>query len=358
MPWRFAAALLIVLGAGCGRTEPPAEAPAESEIAVPVAAQPATRGRLRLVVRATGVVTPAPGSEFVLVATEPGRIVEVPPAEGDRVARGDVLVRFDVPSAAAEASRHQADIARAQALLENARIAQARSRELLERGIISRREMENADREVENAQAEVLRAQSALRLSEASAARAIVRAPFAGVVAQRLHNPGDVVRGVATDPILRLVDPDRLEVTASIPAADAPRVLPGAAARVTSMVEPVVLTVASRNASSSGGDSAARLTFPPGVSLPVDTRVELEIDGEERVNVLLVPVDAVLRSANGAEVLVAVGERAQRRAITTGLADADSVEVVSGLNDGDLVITRGHTGLADGTPVSVSLTRP
>ena len=194
-----------------------AEVPNEAEFAVPVAAQPARRGSLRAIIRTTGVVTPASGAEFIATAPEPARIVEIPPAEGDRVARGDVLVRFDVPAAAAEAARHEADIARAQALLENARVAQTRARELAERGIISRREMENADREVADAQAEVARAEAARRASEAAAARAIIRAPFAGVIAQRLHNPGDVVQGIATDPILRLVDPDRLEVTAPFP---------------------------------------------------------------------------------------------------------------------------------------------
>ena len=350
----FSFLLLISLGAACGREAPRAEPADDAEIAVPVAAQPARRGSLRAIIRTTGVVTPAAGSEFIVTAPEPARILEIPPAEGDRVARGDVLVRFDVPSAAAEAARHQADTARAEALLENARVAQTRARELVERGIISRREMENADREVADAQAEVARAEAARRASEAAAARAIIRAPFAGVIAQRLHNPGDVVQGIATDPILRLVDPDRLEVTAPVPAADAPRVLPGAAARVTSVPEPIRLVVATRAAASGGGaDPIARLTFATGPALPVDSRVDIEIEGEEHVNVVLVPADALLRSGNQTTVLVAAGDRAERRSVTTGLADADSVEIVSGVEAGELVITRGQAGLADGAAISV-----
>src|SRR5688500_4650210 len=229
MSWRVLVLLVISICAGaCRRDDPPADVPSDAEIAVPVAAQPARRGSLRAMIRTTGVVTPASGAEFMVTAPEPARIVEIPPAEGDRVARGDVLVRFDVPSAAAEAARHAADIARAQALLESARVAQARARELVERGIISRREMENADRELADAQADLARAEAARRTSEAAAARATIRAPFAGVIAQRLHNPGDVVQGIATDPILRLIDPDRVEVMAPIPVVDAPRVLPGA----------------------------------------------------------------------------------------------------------------------------------
>jgi RND family efflux transporter MFP subunit len=361
MIWRrLLLSLLVLAGApSCRREAPPAEARNEADLAVPVAAQPARRGNMRAIIRTTGVVTPTAGAEFIVTATEPGRILEIPPAVGDRVARGDVLVRFDVPAAAAEAARHQAEIARTQALLENARISQGRARELVERGIISRREMENADRDVADAQADVARAEAAQEASEAAAARAIVRAPFAGVIALRLHNPGDVVQGLATDPILRLVDPDRLELMAPIPGADAPRVLPGAAARVTSLPEPIPLVVATRAVAGTGGaDPVARLTFAPGAALPVDTRVDVEIDGEEHVGAVLVPAGALMKSGNEAVVLVAAGNRAERRVVTTGLADADSVEILSGVEPGELVITRGQAGLADGMTITVDQTRP
>src|SRR5918999_4391726 len=129
MTWRLLLLFLISFGgAACGREAPRETPPDEAEIAVPVAAQPARRGSLRAIIRTTGVVTPAAGSEFIVAAPEPARILEIPPAEGDRVARGDVLVRFDVPSAAAETARLQADLATAEALLENARIAQTRAR--------------------------------------------------------------------------------------------------------------------------------------------------------------------------------------------------------------------------------------
>ena len=141
---------------------------------------------------------------------------------------------------------------------------------------------------------------------------------------------------------------------APIPAADAPRVLPGAAARVTSVPEPIRLIVATRAVATGGGaDAIARLTFAPGAAMPVDTRVDIEIEGEEHVGAVLVPADAILRTGSQAAVLVAAGNRAERRVVTTGLADADSVEIVSGVEAGELVITRGQAGLADGATISV-----
>ena len=346
----------VVSGAACGREAPREEVAADTEVAVPVAAEAARRGSLRAVIRTTGVVTPAAGSELIVSAPEPARILEIPKAEGERVASGDLLVRFDMPSATVDASRQRAEIARVQARLENSRFAQTRARDLLERGIISRREMEDADRDVADAQADVARAEAARAAADASMARAIIRAPFAGVIAQRLHNPGDVVQGIATDPILRLVDPDRLEITAPIPAADAQRVLPGAAARVTSIPgpSPVRLTVASRPVTGgSGGDALVRLVFAEPATLAVDTRVDIEIDGEEHVDAVLVPADALVRQGTEVAVLVAAGNRAERRIVTTGLADDDHVEITSGVEAGEMIITRGHTGLADGAAISV-----
>jgi len=342
---------------GCRRDAPRPEQTAESEeLAIPVAAEAVQRGRLRTVIHASGIVTPAAGSEFIASAPEPAQILEVPHPEGDRVASGDVLVRFAMPSADAEMSRQRADVARAQALLENARVTQSRSRELAERGIISRREMENADNEVASAQAEVARAEAARQRSEAALARAVIRAPFAGLVARVLHKPGELTQGIATDPILRLIDPERLEVTAPISVSDAPRILPGAAARITSTpdTEAVRLAVASRPAAGNGGgELLVHLAFVQPTTLTVDTRVDIEIDGEERVDVILVRSDAIVPQGNESAVFVARDGRAVRSVITTGLQDGERVEVTSGLRAGEIVITRGQIGLADGAAISV-----
>src|SRR3954471_12544370 len=103
----------ITAAAGCKRT-PPRPAAVEEVTVVPVAAETAQTGRLRAVVHASGVVTPADRAEFLAVAPEPARILEITKAEGDAVAGGDVLVRFEMPSATQELARQQAEVQRAQ----------------------------------------------------------------------------------------------------------------------------------------------------------------------------------------------------------------------------------------------------
>ena len=120
----------------------------ESETVVSVNVTPASLGTIRGVVHATGIVTPAAGADLVVVAPEGARIEEIPHAAGDPVRRGDLLVRFELPNSAAEVQRQQAEVVREQAALENARAAQTRARELFERGVAARREVEDANRGV------------------------------------------------------------------------------------------------------------------------------------------------------------------------------------------------------------------
>lgn len=356
---RAAALCCAVLAVACER-QPPAERPGAEEPIVPVVARPAETGSIRTVVLASGVVTPAEGAEFLAVAPEPARVLEVPKAEGAAVASGEVLVRFDLPFAAQDVTRLRAELAGAQAQLENARVAQSRTREFVARGLIPRVEGDAADRALADAQAAVEKAQAAEAAAEAAAGRAIVRAPFDGVVAQRFHEPGDLVQGTATDPVVRVVDPRRLEVTVSIAPADIPRVLPGASARMTSPVDARVVLLAVPSRATAGqprgdGSLPVRLEFAEPHDVPVNTRVGVEIDAEERSGIVFVTPDAVLQESGQTMLFVANGDRAERRAVTTGLTDDQRVEITSGVQAGDLVITQGHIGLSDGARISAAI---
>jgi RND family efflux transporter MFP subunit len=219
---------------------------------------------------------------------------------------------------------------------------------------------ETADNEVTSAQSEVARADAARQRAETSLARAIIRAPFAGLVTQVLHKSGDMTQGISTDPILRLIDPDRLEITAPIGAADAPRILPGASARITSTpgADAARLTVVSRPAPGNGGEMLVHLAFNVPTTLAVDTRVDIEIDGEERVDVILVRNEALTSQGTETVVFVAADGKAERRVVSTGLRDGEHVEVTSGLRAGEIVVTRGQVGLADGAAISVDSSVP
>jgi RND family efflux transporter MFP subunit len=345
--------LLVMLSlAACGGGAPPEAV--ESETVVPVKVEPAQTGDIQAFIHATGMVAPAPGAELIVIAPEPARIAEMPKAQGDAVNRGDILVRFEIPSTVAEVQRQRAEVTRAQALVENRRAAQSRARDLYERGIAARKEVEDADRDLADATASVQQAQAALAAAQTTVDRATVRAPFSGVVAKRLHNPGDVVEATSGDPVLRLIDPRRLEVVAAVPISDVARVTIGNAARLTSGTE-AALRVASRPAQVDPGTATVpvRLAFTsPTVPLPVGAPVEVDLDAELHKGVVLVPAAAVVREGEETFVFIANGDTAERRTVMLGITDEAHAEVTSGIKAGDPVIVEGQAGLPDGATIT------
>ena len=348
--------LCCALGPGACSKEAPEDV--ASETVVPVMVAPAQRGTITATVHATGVIAAAPGAELMVVAPEAARILEIPKADGDSVRRGDLLVRFEIPSSAAEALKQRAEIGRAQARQATATLAQTRARDLFERGVAARKEVEDADREVANAEADLQNARAAMAAADTLVSRSVVHATFDGIIVKRSHNPGDHVEPAAADPVLRIVDLRRLEVAASIPIGDAPRIRLGARATLVDAPEgaaPATLKVASSPAAVQTGTATVpvRVAFSGPVHYPVGTPVQIEIEAESHSDVVLVPASAVVHEGRETAVFVVADNVAHRRMVKTGLEDDQHVEIANGINAGDLVVTSGQNGLPDGAKVTV-----
>ena len=331
----------------------------ESETVVSVKTEAATLGDIRGVVHATGVVTPAAGADLVVVAPEGARIAEMPRAVGDRVRRGDLLVRFEIPNSAAEVQRQQAAVTGAQAAIENARAAQTRARELFDRGVAARKEVEDTNRALSEAEATLSQARASLGAAQTVAGRSIVRATFDGIVSKRLHNPGDVVEAASSDPVLRVIDPRRLEVVAAVPLADASRVEVGASGLLVSApaTSPEVhLKVVSRPAEVEAGTATipVRLGFVVPSNFAAGTPVEVNIEAEQHRGAVLVPAVAIVREGEETAIFAAAGNKAQRRHVQIGLTDGVHAEILSGIKAGEMVIVDGQAGLPDGAAIAVT----
>ncbi len=303
-------------------------------------------------------MTAPPGGELLVTAPEAARIAELPRAEGDRVKPGDLLVRFEIPSLTAGAASSRAGIEQAQARVDNARAASARLAGLFDRGVAARKEVEDADRELREAQAALAQAQSASGAANALASRLVVRARFAGVVAKRWHNPGDLVEPGPADPILRVIDPSHLEITAAAPVADLSKISAGAPARIIDPAggDPIEAAVIARAAAVEAGSvtAAVRLRPASAARLTAGMSVTVEILGPEHGGAVLVPPAAVVRDGDTA-VVVTVGadSKAHRNEVEVGVVSPSAVEIVTGIKAGDKVIVRGQNGLPDGAAVTI-----
>jgi len=353
--WKLVVFAALLAAAACGK---PAAEETESEAPVPVKVEEAMLGSIRGVVHATGVISPAPDGELIVIAPEAGRIIDIPRAEGERVAKGDVVVRFEIPSLTADVQRQAAEVQRAQAALATAKANQVRQQQLFDRGIAARKDVEDADRMVADAEAAVGQAEASRAAAITAASRATVRAAFNGVIAKRFHNPGDLVEPAASDPVLRLIDPRRLEVVASVPLSEAPRVVIGAGGWMKAVVTgsaDLALKVVSRPAQVEQGTATipVRLAFAAPQTLSAGTPAQVDIDAEQHTNVVLVPAAAIVREGEETAVFVAMGGKAQRRPVKVGLTDGSEAEIASGVKAGEMVIVEGQAGLPDGATITI-----
>jgi RND family efflux transporter MFP subunit len=211
---------------------------------------------------------------------------------------------------------------------------------------------------VADAEAAVGQAEASRAAAVTAAARATVRATFNGVIAKRFHNPGDVVEAAASDPVLRVIDPRRLEVVASVPFTESSRVMIGARGwmkAATTGTPDLALKVISRPAQVEPGTAAVpvRLAFVAPPNLAAGTPAQVDIEAEQHTNVVLVPSAAIVREGEETAVFIATGDTAQRRPVQTGLTDGTDTEIVSGLKASEMVIVEGQAGLPDGAKIVI-----
>jgi RND family efflux transporter MFP subunit len=343
-----------LVAAGCSQ---PSVEQVETTTAVPVSIEAARVATVTARLAVGGTIAPAPGADWVITAPAQGTIAELPKAEGDLVREGDLLVRFDIPNLPADVAARQADIAQAQGKVETTQAEVTRLTGLVAQKIAAEREVQEAKQAHVEAEAALQQAQSASKAAVALADRATVRARFNGVVSKRWHNPGDLVDGAQSDPILRVINPAALQAIASVPLADLPRVSVGQAARVLGPggdAEPA--TVMSKPAQVDAGSATAdvRLRFASMTHLPVGSAIHVDIIAEQRANVLTVAAAAVVRDGDDTFVMVAGDDhKARKHPVKTGLLSDERIEILSGLSPGDQAIIRGQEGLPDGATIQV-----
>ncbi len=339
--------------AGCSRA---GEVPADFG-AIAVTTQAARVTTLRDVVTAAGTIIPMAAADFVVAAAEPCAIAELPKAEGDAVQAGDIVVRLDIPAIASDVAMRQLELTDATARAELAKAEADRFASLFEKGLAARTQLETARSAASVAESNLSQARGRLDAAKAAEATTIIRARFAGVVVKRWHGPGDRVTGLDTDPILRIVDPARLQVTMQLPTADANRILPGQVATVQTETggEAAVVSMKLTPTSPAVTTTDVRLNFLVPTLLPLDTPVQVDIVVNERPDAITIPADAVQR-ANGVTFVWVPNENSQatRREVRLGLITNNQAQIVSGLAAGEPVIVTGLSQLTDGVSITIS----
>ncbi|MFN9389537.1 MAG: efflux RND transporter periplasmic adaptor subunit [Betaproteobacteria bacterium] len=359
----WAAALLLAALAGAGvvwkkRQAPaPAASPAAARVmeVAPADLETVRREAFGRAVPLSGSLRPA---EWTLVKSKvAGELSALTVREGERVARGAVLARFDDRDLQARVAERNAVMEGARAQLALARKNQASSAELLATGFISRNAYDTVESNLAVAAANLRAAEAQLEVARKALADAVLRAPMAGIVAERYARPGEKLPVDAR--ILWLVDLSRLELEAEVPAPDIAALSPGQAVEFT--VEgfegrAFQGTVARINPSADERSRALKvyvLLPNPDQALKGGMFAKGILRLSAGREALVVPLSA-LREENGEPVAwVLEGESVVRRAVKLGARDAGRgvVEVLEGLKPGERVLRASITNVAPGTRV-------
>lgn len=293
-----------------------------------------------------------------------GQIIQLPVDEGDRVEQGDVLLELwnaDLVAqhelakqqlATAESRRHEACI-----LAENAQRESTRTQQLVARGFVSSQRAEDADSTARARQAictaaaaEVKRARAQIEVTQANLDRAVLHAPFAGIIAQVTGELGEYTMpsppGIPTPPAIDLIDDSCLYVSAPMDEVDAPKIKIGQEARITldalpgqtfaGVVRRIAPYVSVIEKQARTVDVEVNFTEGSNYALLVGYSADVEVIIDRYENVLRVPTQAI-RQKN--KVLVVGQEnRLEERTLETGLANWSFTEVISGLEEGDQVV--------------------
>jgi len=286
-----------------------------------------------------------------LKAEEPGRVTRVAVQEGDRVRAGDVLCAQEEDDLLLSAQAAEAQLAQAQVQAEQAGRDNERAQSLLAKRSVTRQAAQQAETAFNAAQASVRAAESALGLARSHLRKARITAPFAGEVATRLVQPGELL--VPGQPAFCLVDNRRLEIQADLPAAALARIRPGmpASFRVAGFDRPfpATLTQISASIQQDGRTLRVRLEAPNrDGNLKSGLFAEGEITTGGQSSLPALPSAFLTAVGREADVYVAVQGVARRRRILVG-PEQDGWRPVEGLPAGAQVVAQGRDLVADGT---------
>ena len=360
----------------CNRSEASKQPEQSAKPAVAVEIITAALSDLTDSVEVTGSLEP---KFSVDVKTQiPGLVKQVFVTEWVRVRKGQPLARIDVGESEAAVKRAEAGVesaragqAQAQVGLNRAEREMERSIKLKHAGLATQQSVDDAGSEQAAARARLVAsgAQLAaagedLRQARIHLKKGMVNSPINGVVASREVNVGDLASdAAAAKPIFRIVDNRLLNLTVTVSSTDSARI---------KVAQPLEFSVDSLpgktfigkvmyiNPELSQQDRSLKV-IAEVANTPELLKGGLFAKGRiitgKRNAVLQVPrgvIDGLDLTANKGSLFIIENGVARKRAIVTGMANGECIEIISGLKPGQRYVVRGGFNLKDGDRVVVS----
>ena len=337
---------VLLFALGCGEEEVAQGAQrggwgGREAAAIPVKGEKVTRGDMNAYIETYSRLE-AERRVSVLARTT-GLLEELAAEEGDQVRQGQVMIRLNKDELSL--NLRQAEQAFADASTNYDRI-----KTLYERSMVSQSEYDTAHLRLDNAKISLEEAQLNLAYAD-------VTAPIAGVVTQRLVEVGDLVRG--NQEVFVIADLHPLLVKIFAPEQRMYQLHPGQEATIAVEALPDtsfsgLIRMISPEVDPASGTVKVTLEVASDGVLKPGMFATVRIITERRPQTLIVPKKALILETDEDDVFLIEADKVRRVPVELGFVEGDQVEIVSGLKEGDQVVTIGHEGLKDGAAVRLA----
>jgi len=372
-PWRYAAWLAVIAALGIStwawfheRSESARASSASQRrtVAVPVTAAVAATGSLDVSFTGLGTVTPL--ATITVKTRIDGELMDVNFREGDTVRKGAQLVQIDPRPFQVQLEQAEAQLARDQAALQNARIDLQRYETLIAKNAVAQQVLITQRSTVQQDEAAIKLDQAAIDGARLNLTYCRPTAPVSGRVGLRLVDPGNFVSAAAGTPLAVITQMQPMSVIFTLPASQVQTVIDRRRANPRLRVEAMnrdmtrtlgtgTLTTLDNQLDPTTGTLKMRATFANDDERLIPNEfVNARLRVETKTNITLVPNAAVQRNGTSTFVYAVKPDHTVTiRPVTLGTTDAQHSEITSGLKPGTLVVTQGVDRLTEGALVDV-----
>lgn len=353
----FSLFLILALSACGKKPEAAAQAPLVKE-----KPRPAVKGRTGAAtelavprfLRVTGQLVGK--NDAVVAADAIGKVLEAPIERGTRVKAGEMLVRLDDRQAKLVLAEAEASLALAQSRLKLAKNEQERNAPLAEKKAIADADFQKLVMDTTAREAELAAAAARRDMAGKTLTDAVIKAPFSGVIAERLVEPGEYV--MAHSPIARLVDLNTLRLVVNVPETEVGKLAVGQGVEFTT-------------GAFAGRTFTGTLKFLSAAvrEAPRDLVIEAEVENKDgslrpgffcdaRIRLreekaVVVPVEALRIEGNRRRVFVIGADRSlQERLVEVGDSREGFIEIRRGVAAGESLLLSPGSEAADGAAFS------
>jgi membrane fusion protein, multidrug efflux system len=344
--------IFVVMNLGCKKNE--AKVTEEKVMNVKVLA--AEMKSFRPFVETIGTLKP---NEEVIVSSEVDGIVKyLRVNEGSPVSKGMVLVEINETDYRHEVNRDDAVVRQAEASLANAKLEYERKAALYKEELVTKQQFDDISARLALAYGELDRAKATLSIAKEKLTKTKIYSPMHGTVREKKVTAGDYVRNGSQ--ILWIVQSDPIKLSFTVPEKDMGKLKIGQDVLFKVDTYPDTEFKGRLGTIYPSLEEKTRTLQVEALVPNHDNRLKPGLfakvtlyTGQAR-DIVIVPITAVLYEDSRVKVFIAEGERAKERPVKIGTKYGEYLEIVEGIQKGEMVVVVGQNNLAEGVKMNVA----